>query len=1191
MQKTRTSDLALQLIHENLDLHSRGEDASFLDLGNCGLTSIPIELAGSTHLKALNLGQFFIKYTGDKTEGPDIAEPRDFSEFNFQDTANKGAPNLLSADDIGSLGTFLSVTHLYLTHLQLRDISSLNNFLKLEVLYLDFNELTDITCLGKCKKLRELSLVQNHISDLSPLSSLRALNTLNLSRNQILDLSPLQGLKKLATLFCGNNLIFDLSPLVQLKDLSQLVAFGNTISNITHLSNLTKLEKLGLSANLLSDITPLQSLIHLEDLSLNSNKINDLSPIQNLSELVLLDASFNQLESLPDKLQWSSLKFLYLDNNSISDVNPLEQLTNLNTLSISNNKIKSLPPLKSPNLQSLVISGNEIAEVSSLLGLKKLEGFTLLDISRNKISQLEPLAIGFLKDFALIITENPLQDIPLELARSNYEEIGAYFKSLKKEETVHSAEVKIILVGNSTAGKTSLARVLRGQPFQSLETSTHGIQIHQWKIRRRDFPDVEVMPDTPEQITVNIWDFGGQEYYHGTHQLFLDNNAIYILVWEPSTNQSAVVGTEYVIPGDILQKMTMPVEQFHYRYWLDSIRFYASTNSGSQPPPIFMVQNKLDKVGSKVIWPDAALFEAYKVEGATALSASLARSQKTSEREYHHRFQIFRDNLLCAIRRKALENLGRDRLPVSWKRIREAIQEASDMDTSKKALAKNPFARAADESKSLDGEKFRQACRDVIMPATITDGEIDSLVRYLNSVGAVFYNPAVEDRLYLRPTLLTEKIYQILNQEVLRRKGRFTQSEANRALGPDQVKYTTPLIGLMARWEIIFPAPPPAAAPVSALLSAPGPEGTTIEPEWIATQYLPDDHPLEGLYQIASSGLEQNCFIVRSPLFHFKKALRQLVFSIGNDSKVRNKEFWKNGILFTTVEGNLRVLVKGIREENAGQILVYVEPRAGNEITTQWEGEIFERIISAMTESTQPFSATTTAQVSQPNNSEIFARRTEKAASAQISRNGIDFVKIPDLLEQARNEVILVPSYKLDNSAGKFFSMTDFAPFLTAFGQKPPKPTIFMSYSHDDLKLREELGTYLGPVIKRLKQADIWHDGLIKPGEPWDEAIKSQLRRADVVLLLISASFINSDYIWESEMQPALKRHKLGEARVIPILLSDCLWQELPFAELEMLPKESQNARLLAVTQWPDRAKALTAVVKRIQEVLLEMKI
>ncbi|MFN0213151.1 MAG: leucine-rich repeat domain-containing protein [Saprospiraceae bacterium] len=1196
MHKTPTPELALLLIQQNLDQLSRGEDASFLDLGNCGLTCIPSELAGLKHLKALNLGQFFVKYTGRKTINLEQYYPKDFSEFLIQESNNKGAVNRLSAEDLSEIGLNSEICCLYLTNLQLKDIGALNSFPNLEVLYLGNNELTDISPLRSNVKLRDLSLVQNKISDLSPLSNLNKLETLNLSRNKVSDLSTLAGLKNLSMLFIGNNLVSDLRPIASFSKLRLLVAFENNISSLDPLNNLVHLERIHLASNQISNGIPLQKLLKVKELNLRANQIKDISFLSSMLNLTILDMGNNVIDFLPPTLSLPYLTSLYFGNNRISDISPLSAFPALEVLDLSRNQIIDIAPLQNLSLGNLVLTGNNIQDIKPLGSLKEIG---ILSLEHNKIEYIEPFAFAFTSPVVLRLAGNPIKDIPLELVvsdnilkRTSSTEIDAYFKSIEGEkDVVHAAEVKIILVGNSTAGKTSLSRVLRGQPLPSLETSTHGIQIHQWKIRSSDFLDVKLVPDTPEQITVNIWDFGGQEYYHGTHQLFLDNNAIYILVWEPSTNQSAVVGTEYVIPGDVPEKLTLPVEQFHYRYWLDSIRFYASAQSDSPPPPIFMVQNKLDKEGSKVTWPEAIIFESYKVEDATALSAFLALSQKTADRAYHHRFQIFLDKLLCAIRQKALENLGRDRLAASWQHIRKAIQEATDKDTSKKALAKNPFARSADESQSLEAEKFRQACRDVIAPAIITDGEIDTLVRYLNSVGAVFYNPAVVNRVYLRPTVLTEKIYQILNQEVLRRKGRFTQSEASRALGRNQGKYAKLLIGLMARWEIIFPAPSAAATPISALRSAPVPKGPSPEEEWIATQYLPDDHPLEGLYQIAASGLEQNYFIVRSPLFHFKKALRQLVFSIGNDSKVRNKEFWKYGILFTSVEGNLRVLVKGVREENFGQILVYVEQRPENGITTQWEGEVFERIISAMTENMHPFSAPNPTQVSQTNNTDVFIRRAEKAASPQISRNGIDFVRIPDLLEQVRNEVILVPSYKKDGSAGKILSMADFAPFLKAFGQKPPKPTIFMSYSHEDLKLREELGIYLGPVIKRLKQADIWHDGLIKPGEPWDEAIKSKLRKADVVLLLISAHFIDSDYSWDSEMLPALERHKLGEARVIPILLSDCKWEDSPFAELEMVPKEPQNARLLPVTEWDHRAKALTTVVKRIQEVLQEMKI
>ena len=77
------------------------------------------------------------------------------------------------------------------------------------------------------------------------------------------------------------------------------------------------------------------------------------------------------------------------------------------------------------------------------------------------------------------------------------------------------------------------------------------------------------------------------------------------------------------------------------------------------------------------------------------------------------------------------------------------------------------------------------------------------------------------------------------------------------------------------------------------------------------------------------------------------------------------------------------------------------------------------------------------------------------------------------------------------------------------------------------------------------------------------DAIDEHLEAADVVLLLISADFLASDYCYDTEMKRALEKHKAGKARVIPIIIRPVDWKGAPFGELQALPK---NAK--AVTSW-----------------------
>lgn len=135
---------------------------------------------------------------------------------------------------------------------------------------------------------------------------------------------------------------------------------------------------------------------------------------------------------------------------------------------------------------------------------------------------------------------------------------------------------------------------------------------------------------------------------------------------------------------------------------------------------------------------------------------------------------------------------------------------------------------------------------------------------------------------------------------------------------------------------------------------------------------------------------------------------------------------------------------------------------------------------------------------------------------------------------------------------------------------------IFIAYSRKDSPYLDELRIHLTP-LERSGRVKVWYDGKIEPGQVWEQAIKENLHSADIILLLVSADAINSDYFYEKEMADALARHHAGEARVVPLIVRSCLWQATPLRDLQALPKDGQP-----VTNWPDRDDAYHNCVSSI---------
>lgn len=144
-------------------------------------------------------------------------------------------------------------------------------------------------------------------------------------------------------------------------------------------------------------------------------------------------------------------------------------------------------------------------------------------------------------------------------------------------------------------------------------------------------------------------------------------------------------------------------------------------------------------------------------------------------------------------------------------------------------------------------------------------------------------------------------------------------------------------------------------------------------------------------------------------------------------------------------------------------------------------------------------------------------------------------------------------------------------------------PRLFYSYAHEDTGLREEMAKHLR-VLERNRVIHSWYDNMIAPGVEWSREIADQLRQADIIVLLVSSDFLDSDYCYTVEMEQALERHRAGTARVVPIILRPVLWEESPLAALQALPKAAKP-----ITLWSNRDEAWTDVARGIKRVCDEL--
>ncbi len=484
-----------------------------------------------------------------------------------------------------SLGRLAQLQSLNLTRNQLTTLPEwLGRLSQLQSLDLSDNQLTALPeSLGQLTQLQMLSLSDSRLTALPEwLGQLTKLQSLDLSRNQLTTLPEWLGrLTKLQSLKLSNNnltaLPESLGQLTQLQMLSlsdsRLTALPEWLGQLTKLQSLdlsrnqlttlpewlgrlTKLQSLKLSNNNLTALPEsLGQLTQLRTLDISGNQLTALSEsLGQLTQLQKLGLSGNRLTALPESMgQLTQLCELYLMDNQLTALpESLGQLTQLQTLYLCRNRLRFLPHTIGDllELKDLPIEGNQIREFpKSIENLRKLrllvvslqdEGNQIAGVPDEvrHLTMLEELYLDgceihdlpewfgeLTRLSSLTLRNNPLNPELAAAYKQGLDAVKRYLYEMAKGAR-ERYEAKLLILGDGNEGKTCVSRALRGLPFR-VQKTTHGVDVAQWKFTH---PDHRADPE--KEITLNIWDFEGQEISHQTHQFFLTSQSLYLLVFK-----------------------------------------------------------------------------------------------------------------------------------------------------------------------------------------------------------------------------------------------------------------------------------------------------------------------------------------------------------------------------------------------------------------------------------------------------------------------------------------------------------------------------------------------------------------------------------------------------------------------------------------------------------------------------------
>ena len=666
---------------------------------------------------------------------------------------------------------------------------------------------------GELTQLTTVHLRGNEIGaeGAAALAALTQLTSLNLEDNQIgaAGAADLGALTQLSSLNLGDNHIGDegAAALAAHTQLTSLKLRGNMIGaeGAAVLAAHTQLTSLDLGDNHIGaeGAAALAALTQLTSLGLRGNLIGDegAAVLAAHTQLTSLDLMFNQIGdkgavALAAITQLTSLN-LWINQIGDEGAVALAALTQLTSLNLGDNQIGDAGAAALAALTQLTrldLANNPVVETTPFASLRRLRSLNLKETKVQDLSPLRPLLErGLEVKWAEIGSVNginvyncPLIHPPPEIVKRGQADVLNYLREIEAQGEDHLYEAKVLILGDGGAGKTTLLRRLyqTDQPMPAEEESTKGIDIH-----RHTFSNAAERP-----FHLNVWDFGGQQIYHATHQFFLTKRSLYILV-------------------DDTRNSSQAVQDDGFKYWLELIE---ALSEGS---PVLIFQN--EKAGrSKSI--DAAGIKGRFANVKDIYRGNLELPEAAEKLAEAIRFHV-----------QQLPHVG-EAVPARWLEIRAELAERKQQDPY---ISRKDYFQIYGRHLELDETKALQ------------------LSRYLHDLGVFLHfqdDPLLARLVILKNDWATEAVFNVLDDEPTKaRSGYFTRADCQRIWAHSTYGDLHPeLLALMEKFELCYKlADQPTETWLAPQLLSPS------TPEAVQDWPQPDDLVLTYQYDFLPKGL------------------------------------------------------------------------------------------------------------------------------------------------------------------------------------------------------------------------------------------------------------------------------------------------------------------------------------------------
>ena len=505
------------------------------------------------------------------------------------------------------------------------------------------------------------------------------------------------------------------------------------------------------------DFPFLAELTHLQKLDLSRNSIATLSFEDDMPDLDLLDISYNKVDlEVAFKAKFRKLQYLYIYEANLQNIEIAQPMPLLNTLHLAKNKLKAF----------------------DLPDIRKFKGMETLYLKENGIGNLQSLPDDH---------------------ENSWEAVRNYLiAKAVDDKPYYNEEVKLVFLGNTGVGKSTLAKQLVTGEFDPDIKSTHGIDVDKiWEIKKEKFAHIPQFKNL-EKIRLNIWDFGGQEYYHATHRLFLTTDSLYLILWITDTDKQFTRKNEKGID----------VEYFPRSYWEQSIHHYTENTA-----TIIEVQNQLEE-GEKATYPHLI---------------ARKKDDERSIKKHTRNIEDLEEKIIEEL--KNIQSLGTE-YPGAYEQIRSGLQKIAKekpmmtFDDFKEFCQMGAFTNNMEEEEikrlqeylqNVDIEELSESDKKALpllwryVIVMQDDSQVETLTELLDKIGSLvcFRSRGIvkmdnlKEYVFINPQWLTGAIYKILEEG----KVRFDKTHIEETVGKEkgfEDLLIEDWIDLMKQFKLIF---------------------------------------------------------------------------------------------------------------------------------------------------------------------------------------------------------------------------------------------------------------------------------------------------------------------------------------------------------------------------------------------------